>query len=438
MVFCPTCGAENSDPGKYCKYCGSELELPPAAAARPDARPVAPRPPAASRPSSSAAQGIPKKKTKKIGIVVLVLFTIAASSYGILVAATWGTYDQTVPFACYASGEDWDNITVNVGMSTADINVAYVDPVNGSPLVQGTYEQHLTGAKLGEYEFTASQSGKNVNLVQNDIPWIFACFGYSRVNLQLLKNTTYTFTMRTAAGNINVTIPSGTKELKGITTTVSSGNILLAGTGVNVSGEVVARASSGNVNVAFTNVTVTGSLATSTSSGNTAVTLTRCTVVGNTNSIASSGNIAITFSDTQVNGNFEFSVSSGDLTLTFQNLTINDDALFWANCSSGNLHVEFQQRVELGGNLSVSLETSSGNIDLYYKASKTLAPYTGFRGVATTSSGDIEVHPENEFSTGSRDAVLETANYAGSTSRINALTVKTHSGNVDLYATSLS
>ena len=439
MVFCPTCGAENSDPGNYCKYCGSEIELPPAAAARLTAHPVAPSPPAASRPAPVAAKGIPKKKTKKIGIVVLVLFTIAASSYGILVAATWGTYDQTVPFSCYASGEDWDNITINVGMSTGDINVAYVDPVNGSPLVQGAYEQHLTGSKFGEYEFTASHSGKNVNLAQNDIPWIFHCFGYSRANLQLLKNTSYILMMGSGTGNINVTIPSGTKELKSITITASTGNVLLVGTDVNVTNDVRAEASTGDVKVTFTNVNVTGSLTTSTSTGKLAVTLARCTVSGNTNCHASTGDVEVAFTDTHAEGNFEFSTSTGHLTLMFVNLTIDNDApSFRADCSTGDLRVEFQQRVELGGTMGTDLKTSTGNIELYYKGLPSLA--TGFKGAGTTSTGNVEVHTETEtgFSTGTGNSVIETTNYGSATSKINALNIETSTGNIDLYATSLS
>src|SRR4030042_5413291 len=104
MVFCPICGAENSDPGKYCKYCGSDMELPETMTVRSKMPPVAPSYPAASAPSPGVMQQRkPKKKGKKVAIVIIVLFAIAGGSFGIFMAATWGTYAQTVPFAYYAS-----------------------------------------------------------------------------------------------------------------------------------------------------------------------------------------------------------------------------------------------------------------------------------------------------------------------------------------------
>ncbi len=435
MVYCPTCGAELHANEKFCKYCGSEIEIPATIAARPPAPPVPPAQTAVPKPTGVAGK-VPKKKMKKIGIVVIVLLAIAGGSYGILVAATWGTYDRTVPFAYYASGADYDNITLDVGMSIADINLDYVDAVDGAPLVQGAYEQHVIGSILGEFVFTHGQSGKSVNLALGDAVILFAIRGYARVNIQLLKNTTYTLGLSTSTGNINVTIPSGTKSLTGILATASTGNTKLVGNDMNVTGDVRATASTGNVNATFTNVTVTGALTTETSTGNLVVSLTQCSIVGNVKSGASTGNVAVTYTDTHVGGNFEFSTSTGNLDLKFVNLTIDNDApAFWANCSTGNLLVEFQQRVELGGIMDADLQTSTGNINLYYKAVSGLN--TGFKGIGDTSTGTVVVHPETGFSSGTGDTI-QTDNYGTTTSKINALTTETSTGNVNIYATSLS
>ncbi len=437
MVFCPTCGAELAGDEKFCKFCGSEIGIP-AATVKSPAPPVAPAPTATPQASAGTKARVPKKKMKKIGIVILVLLAISGASYGILVAATWGTYDQTVPFAYYASGADYDDITLNVDfdLSMADINLDYIDAVDGAPLVQGAYEQHLVGPMLGDYVFSKSQSGKTINLALSFALRLFFLSGYSRVNIQLLKNTTYTLVLATSTGNINVAIPSGTKDLNGITATVSTGNTKLVGNDMNVTGDVRASASTGNVNVTFTNVNVTGSIVTSTSTGNNAMTLTRSRVTGNTHSGASTGKVDVSFSDTHVGGNFEFSTSTGDLNMKLVNLTIDNDApSFWANCSTGNLNVEFQQRVDLGGTMGTYLETSTGSINLYYKAINGLD--TGFKGVGSASTGTVAMHPETGFSTRS-GSTIQTDNYGSATSKINALTVKASTGNVDIYATSLS
>ena len=375
------------------------------------------------------------KKGRAICIIVVICL---AASFGIWTGLAWGDFSKKVDYAIPATSSAYNDITLNVAMSTSSITLTFVNPQPGDPLVRGEYNQVLRGGKMyGDYTFTYGMTDNIVTLSQTGQVWWFIGEQDISTTIYLLTNTTYTINLASSTGTVTVTIPAGTADQKDLTASTSTGNVAVTATGVKITGNVEASTSTGPVQVTFDSVTVTGNVWTHTSTGDDSMTMTGCNIGGNVKSDASTGGVNSTLTNTIVKGNFEYQAATGDVNVQFYNLTVpNDNPLLWANASTGMVNLLFEQHVDIGGNLSCAVQTSTGAIAVTYESPTSLST-TGFQASAMSSKvSSVTMHDESGFSTKSA-ASIQTNNFATASYTIIVPDITASTGAINVYATSV-
>lgn len=430
-MFCPSCGSEIDKDSQYCKYCGISLgdrtqgQQPPKAVLAAKSS-VAPR--------ANAPHFLEKSLRWKGWAIGLIFVMCFGATFGIWTAVTWGDFSTQQNYAIPATASAYDNITVNVDVSTSSITLAFVNNQSGAPLVSGQYNQILRGGLLyGDYAFSANMTGTTVNIDQTGQVWLM--FGQSSISttVNLLTNTSYTINLASSTGDVSVTIPAGTRDQQVITASATTGKVVINAQGTTIADKIEATATTGQVQVLLTDVNVTGDVIARTTTGDVDVNTTNCSIGGNVISSATTGNVRSGLASTLVKGNFEYTLITGDLTLGLNNITIaNSNQLLWANATTGNVNLLIQQGVELGGNLSCAIQAVTGDVTVTYTGTAGLA--TGFQASAqSTGSGDKVMHPTAGYSTASGNSI-ETNNYSSVSSTIIAANVTTTTGDINLAA----
>jgi len=145
----------------------------------------------------------------------------------------------------------------------------------------------------------------------------------------------------------------------------------------------------------------------------------------------STGLIHLNFTNCIIGEDIKARVSTGSISLKNYNLMYDNDCVWDIEANTGNIEVEISQYVEMGANISGTIETSTGNIDLIYNDNK---PTIGASFFGSWSTGSYDRSSSAGFtSTGNNP--FESLDYGTALSRYTLdLTVST--GSIDVDATS--
>ncbi|MHA1132373.1 MAG: hypothetical protein ACTSQI_07510 [Candidatus Helarchaeota archaeon] len=192
--------------------------------------------------------------------------------------------------------------------------------------------------------------------------------------------------------------------------------------------------STGNIDVNLINESqVRGNLLISRETGNTQVVLGRnSNIDGNLQINSTTGNsILILLENATLNNDFIMKTTAGTIDAHLNNISLNNDEVQGIiQSTTGNLNVEAYQKLDLVGNLTLKLITSSGNVRLPI----TLEEAYLSSGISyQTSSGSIKINPNPP---GFDPPGVNTMNSSAPDRSSNFdVAITTISGNIDIIAT---
>jgi len=244
--------------------------------------------------------------------------------------------------------------------------------------------------------------------------FIFGVFRQVQINLTLRTDVIYDLQMLTSIGAINMNVPE---------------NIIVNNT--------ILRTSTGSVflNVSK-NASFQGDVGLSTSTGPVALYAREVNFSHDLITFTSTGNIVLNFSRCSIGGHFSGTVSTGNIGFNSYNMVYNEGYNWRLESSTGNIGVNIIQYTEMGANITGSVETSTGNINIYYKDN--LASI-GAKFICSTSTGSKSYNPIGSggfLVSGVEPKTITSNDYESATNQYT-FTTTTSTGNINVHAESL-
>lgn len=436
-MFCPSCGAEIKEGTQFCPECGAEISetIVPPKYSYGENIPQPTKVQTGVQPSQYKTTISAPKKKRRIGLFVgliillgFIVFTITAVSY-------WGEAKGEQSFYYFNNTPSTsESLALNIG--TADINVNY----NSSPMapviainfgydISGGFIKGKTLNEIYNLSWDNSSTTKTLTIyTKPGIGWIM--FDRSSLNVTLRTNVTYALNIDSGTGKTDVNIPNNS-ILSNINVQCSTGTINFnIGNNVNFQNQTNFGTSTGSVKIMTgDNVTFASPVKMTASTGNIFLTASNANFKSYIYSETSTGSTNLNITNSTLEGNIFLEASTGDINANLYNLTYSANANWLWNVSTGKINLNLDQFNPMNGNITASLETSTGRVTINFRGDKSLlgASFSG-----DTGTGDISYTANAGFEViGS--TVLRTTNYPSQYNYI--FDISTGTGNINVIGT---
>ncbi|MHA2088797.1 MAG: hypothetical protein ACW972_11000, partial [Promethearchaeota archaeon] len=167
--------------------------------------------------------------------------------------------------------------------------------------------------------------------------------------------------------NISLDIILRTDVNYDIVASTSTGSIGLdISENANVNNTILAT-STGSIQVtAKENVTINGKVQTTTSTGSVTIYAQNVNFSQGLSSTLSTGSLLLNFTNCIVGDDISGTLSTGSITLRSYNMKYSQNCVWDLETSTGGINAVITQYVEMGANITGSMETSTGSIDINY------------------------------------------------------------------------
>ena len=119
--------------------------------------------------------------------------------------------------------------------------------------------------------------------------------------------------------------------------------------------------------IAAKNITFRGNVGMSSNTGAIALIARQVNFSQNLISFASTGALTLNFTNCVIGGNLIGTVSTGSITFSSYNMKYSKDYLWSLETSTGSIYATILQHTDIGANVTGSMLTSTGSINVYYK-----------------------------------------------------------------------
>jgi hypothetical protein len=248
------------------------------------------------------------------------------------------------------------------------------------------------------------------NLQNKPTTWfIFPIIQRITINVTLRTDIDYDIAAASSTGSINLDIPDNMDLNKTILST-STGSITVdANDNVTFGGNVQTSTSTGSVAIYAQTVNFSKGITTSTSTGSLTLNFTNC-IMGD-----------------DISG----TVSTGSITLKSYNMVYSQNSIWAFETSTGSISASIYQYVDMGVNITGSLETSTGSIGIIY-VDNLASVGASFSG--TTSTGSYTGVDSGGFSPANANPFVSD-DYGTATSTYT-LSLTTSTGSISIDGTS--
>ncbi|UCC19379.1 MAG: hypothetical protein JSV62_14940 [Promethearchaeota archaeon] len=318
-----------------------------------------------------------KKSTRIILIVVAACIITGGTAFGVLIVTTWGefNYENTYYYRPSApSPIEQINIDCDIGVVLINYNRTPTDYYAKMDLDINIAGILVKGASFSDFfnPILWNNNSSPVTTFTLDAKattwFIFGIFQHIYINLTLRTDIIYDINCYTATGDIFMEVPDNTM--------INNTNLIT---------------STGLVSLATAkNITFQGNVGLSSSTGDVAIIARQVDFNMDVFATTATGELTLNFSNCIIREDFVGTVSTGDIFFSSYNMKYSTDYQWYLQTSTGDIFTTILQYSETVANVTGTMITSTGSINIYYKdtLSSVGSIFTG-----STSTGSITYIP---------------------------------------------
>ena len=310
-------------------------------------------------------------------------------NFGILVAVAWGEFEYSniyyfkpstsSPIEKVSFSSDLGNIILNYNTTPTD----YYVELNLYIKIGGGF---IEGKSFTDF---FKRIPYNSSPLVNSVP---------EVTFELEKTPTR-WSLFPLSQNITIDVTLRTDIIYDIDTLSSTGSVSLNIPNNIVINNSILKASTGSVSLlADKNVTFNGNLKMSTSTGSIALFAKNTNLTKGLTATTSTGLMTLNFTNCIIGNDMGGTVSIGNIMLMSYNMLYSQNCVWAFKASTGSIDVEIYQNVDMGANVSGSLLSPTGGIDVIYKDNQAGVGASFFGTWNTTTGSYLRISSEGGFS----------------------------------------
>jgi hypothetical protein len=352
-------------------------------------------------------------------MVVAACIVLGGTSFGIVIATTWGEYEYADSYH-YKPSISSPIEKLNIISDIGQVNIKYnTTPTNYNAqldldikIVGGFVEDKTFSDFFHPIEWTNTSTTLLFKLDAKTNPvFIFGLSHRITIDLTLRTDVIYDVNTYCGTGGINMNVPE---------------NIVINNTQLSTStGSVLLNSAE--------NTTFQGSVDLDTSTGKVSLYAKRTNFSQGLRTDSSTGSLILNFSQCFIGENLIGTVSTGSISLKSYNMIYMNDSDWYIHTSTGSIDVEIRQYTEMNATITGTIESSTGSIGILYDDSLSTI---GAEFICSVSTGSISYIP---LGIGGMSKVGEVISSGDYNTAINSYTfgVSTSTGSIDVVGQSL-
>lgn len=364
-------------------------------------------------------------KRKNITVLIIVAACVVAggTAFGVLIFTTWGKIDYENTYTYEPSSPssiEQININSDIGSILVRYNKTPTDYYAKIELdihIQGIL---VEGSSFSDFFYPIIWNNESTpvttfTLDAKATTWfIFGVFREIQINLTLRTDVIYDLNILTSTGGVNAIFPENT-VLNNTYISTSTGNVFLN---------------------ASKNITFQGNVGLTTSTGFSKFYAKQCNFTHDLKSFSSTGNIHLNLSRCSIGGHLTGTSSTGNIVFNSYNMKYINGYNWKFESSTGGIGITILQYEEMGASITGSIQTSTGNINIYYKDSLATigAQFTCLS--STGSKSYIPIDSGGFTESGANPKIITSDDYSSAINKYT-LTATSSTGSVTVQAESL-
>ncbi|MFX1499053.1 MAG: hypothetical protein ACFFBH_16170 [Promethearchaeota archaeon] len=406
-----------------------------------------------------------RKNVKVLIIALVAIFGGGALAFFITGFATSGTISESFTFNYQNIPLSIEDLNLNVDLGSVDIkynttNTPYIVKIDVDLTISGLYmtdRQYTAFFKPAAEWWQNTTSPLTFNMKTLTEVWFNPAFWFKSYNIDvtvlLRTDVKYDIKAITGTGAITINAPdhtilngthiqSGTGSLGmtigdnvlfdgNVRAETGTGSVTMNSGATNFSQGLTLISSTGSLNVNIGNNSVFGNLFNvQTSTGGITVNADEANFTQGLYSHTSTGSTNLYLYNCLMGDDLSSDVSTGGITYYSYNMQYSKNIAISLKTSTGSINADIYQYIAMGANVSGTIETSTGGIDVFYRDSSV---QTGVRFVSSTSTGAINYTPHVSMEIISD--LYQSNDYNTATSRY-LFSLTTSTGNINVNAQS--
>jgi len=352
-------------------------------------------------------------------MIVAACIVTGGTAFGVVIATTWGEYEYADSYY-YKPGAPLPIERLNLICDIGKINVKY----NTTPtdyyvqvdldikIVGGFVEGKIFSDFFYPIEWVNISTPISFELDAKANPvFIFGLSHRITLNVTLRTDVVYNINAFSSTGAINMNVPD---------------NIIINNTSLSTStGSLVLNSAK--------NTTFQGTLGISTSTGSINIYAKQANFTHGLTAYTSTGSLILNFSQCIIGDNLKGTVSTGSITVKSYNMRYVKDCNWNIHTNTGSIDIEILQYIEMNANITGTIGTSTGSVDVKYDDSLSSI---GSRFTCSVSTGSIIYTPLGTGGMSKVGGVISSGDYGDATNKYT-FGVSTSTGSIELLGQSI-
>jgi len=360
-----------------------------------------------------------ERKTRIVLIIVAACIVTGGTAFGVVIAATWGEYEYVNSYY-YKPSVPLSIENLNINAEIGKINIKY----NTTPtdyyvqidldikIVGGFVEGKSFSEFFHPIEWINTSSPVSFELDAKTNPvFIFGLSHRIIIDVILRTDVIYDINAFSSTGAIDMNLPDNI-IVDDISLGTSTGSIILnSAKNTNFQGTLGMETSTGSISLYAKQANFTHGLTVSTSTGS----------------------LILNFSQCIIGDNLIGSVSTGSIAINSYNMLYTKDSNWNFHTDTGSVDIQILQYVEMNANITGTIGSSTGSIDILYDDSMSSI---GAQFACSVSTGSISYAPLGSGGMSILAGLISSGDYSTATNKYT-FGVSTSTGSIEVLGRSL-